>query len=511
VIELEPQWQDEVINGLYPLRRRLGGSDHSTVFLTECHAQNAPSAALKIVPIERVTLALLSHWRMVEGLSHPHLIRLFDAGLCQLGGRQYLFVVMEYAEQTLAEVLPSRALTAEEVRELLPPTLDALAFLHSSQLVHARLKPTNLLVVNDQLKLASDTARPAGELMSAVAEASPYDPPEGRAGRLFPAGDIWSLGMTLVEALTQRLPAWSDERSDLAELPSGIPAEFLATVQRCLNRDPAGRPTIAELQTHVIGIPAPVARLAEPAVREAVPEARVPEPVAREEAPEARLRELVVREEALPPNVPPPPPSPKRGPPLAAIGVVIVLLVAILGGLRLFRGSPASHPPVAVTTGSAQQTPGTARSAVQSPQAPGLAPGSAAAPPVNTKSRPSISALPRAVSPPSNQAAEPTTDVTSSSVVHQEIPNAPHSALNTIHGHVKVAVLVIVDRSGNVVDAILRDPGPSQYFARLAKDAARKWKFTPAESAADNQDSRQWLLRFEFTRGGTTAHAIPRS
>jgi len=72
-------------------------------------------------------------------------------------------------------------------------------------------------------------------------------------------------------------------------------------------------------------------------------------------------------------------------------------------------------------------------------------------------------------------------------------------------------VLVIVDRSGNVVDAILRDPGASPYFARLAKDAARKWKFTPAESAADNQDSRQWLLRFEFTRGGTTAHAIPRS
>ena len=513
--EVEPQWQNEVINGLYPLRRRLGGSDHSTVFLTECLAQNAAIAALKIVPIERVTLALLAHWRTVAGLSHPHLIRLFDAGLCQLGGRQYLFVVMEYAEQTLAEVLPGRALGAEEVRELLPATLDALAFLHSSQLVHGRLKPTNLLVVNDQLKLASDTARPAGELMSAIAEASPYDPPEGRAGRLFPAGDIWSLGMTLVEALTQRLPAWSDERSDLADLPPGIPAEFLATVQRCLNRDPAGRPTVTELQAHFMGMSAPVARLPEPVVREAAPVAHPPEPVVPEAAPVAHPPEPPVREAAIPAEVPadvrPPPRSPKQGPSAAAIGVVIVLLVAILGGLRLFRGAPVSHPPAAVTTSSARATPGAARAAAQSPRPPASAPGNTPAPSLNAKSSQSITAPPRAVSRPSNQPAEPAGSATSSSVVHEEIPVAARSALNTIHGHVKVAVLVIVDRSGNVVDAILQDPGPSRYFARLAKDAARKWKFATAESPADNRDSRQWQLRFEFTRGGATARATQRS
>jgi len=94
------------------------------------------------------------------------------------------------------------------------------------------------------------------------------------------------------------------------------------------------------------------------------------------------------------------------------------------------------------------------------------------------------------------------------SVVHQEIPVIPRSARKTIHGHIKVAVLVIVDRSGNVIDALLENPGPSWYFARLAREAARKWRFAPA----DKQDSRQWLLRFEFTRGGTTGHAAtPRS
>jgi TonB family protein len=96
----------------------------------------------------------------------------------------------------------------------------------------------------------------------------------------------------------------------------------------------------------------------------------------------------------------------------------------------------------------------------------------------------------------------------SPSVVHEQIPSVPRSARATIHGHIKVAVLVIVDPSGNVIDALLQNPGPSWYFARLAREAARKWTFAPA----DKQDSRQWLLRFEFTRGGTTGRAAtPRS
>ncbi len=56
--------------------------------------------------------------------------------------------------------------------------------------------------------------------------------------------------------------------------------------------------------------------------------------------------------------------------------------------------------------------------------------------------------------------------------------------------------------------APLQTARPSWYFARLATEVARKWKFAPV----DEQDSREWLLGFEFARGGTTAHAAsPRS
>jgi TonB family protein len=88
-------------------------------------------------------------------------------------------------------------------------------------------------------------------------------------------------------------------------------------------------------------------------------------------------------------------------------------------------------------------------------------------------------------------------------VLHQEIPDVPRSARDSIHGHIKVSVRVSVDGAGNVVDATLENHGSSKYFARLAADAAKKWKFSPADEA-----SRAWLLLFEFSRGGTVGHAV---
>jgi TonB family protein len=88
-------------------------------------------------------------------------------------------------------------------------------------------------------------------------------------------------------------------------------------------------------------------------------------------------------------------------------------------------------------------------------------------------------------------------------VLHEEIPDVPRSARYSVRGRIKVAVRVTVDSGGTVTNAALESAGPSRYFDSLAIASARKWKF----ARADNQDSRKWLLRFEFTRGGASAHA----
>src|SRR5271170_2413912 len=177
------EWERRIVNGVYPLRRFLGRSNHSVVFLTECTAQNVAQAAIKILPAQRALAETqLAHRRRAAALSPPHLVRVHGAGRCQLGGHNFLFVVTDRAEPNLAQILPGRPLTPGEVRDLLPATLDTLAYRHGQNLVQGGLKPTNFLVVDDRLKLASDTIRPAGESAASTAKPSVYDPPEAKNG-----------------------------------------------------------------------------------------------------------------------------------------------------------------------------------------------------------------------------------------------------------------------------------------------------------------------------------------
>ncbi len=175
------QWENQVIDGRFPLRRFLGESSHSAVFLTEYEAQGA-DAAIKFIRDEpSLADTQLDRWRAAAALSHPHLVRLFETGHCRLGSHELLFVVMEYAEQTLAQILTLRALTFDEVRHMSGPALAALSFLHRNGWVHGQVKPPNICVVDDELKLASDTLRLAGEPLAGSPDTSPFKAPKEKA------------------------------------------------------------------------------------------------------------------------------------------------------------------------------------------------------------------------------------------------------------------------------------------------------------------------------------------
>ena len=77
----------------------------------------------------------------------------------------------------------------------------------------------------------------------------------------------------------------------------------------------------------------------------------------------------------------------------------------------------------------------------------------------------------------------------------------PRKARDTIQGKVRVSVHVRVAPSGSVTAATLDRPGPSPYFAGLALQAARHWKFAPAK-VNGNDVASEWILRFEFGRSG---------
>ncbi len=454
------QFIGQVVEGNFPLLQFLGGSESAAVFLTERHdGDRIAKAAIKLIPPAPENNELqLSRWRMAAELSHPHLLRLFEAGSCGLGGIPLLYVVMECAEENLARVLSQRALTPAETPAMLEPLLDVLGYVHAKGLVHGHIKPANIMAIGDELKLSSDGLLRAGEsdgssaiaAQSPVARANLYGPPESAPGFIppakgvSPAGDVWSLGMTLVEVLTRNLPV-SDaagQGNDLP-LPADLPEPFLDIARHSLVRKPEDRWTVAQIAARLENR-APV----QPEVR------TLPRPAQPASRPQAA-------------------PVKRHG---YAIPVAIgLLLAAILLAPKLFR----RHPEIAqVAQAPAATVQEPARQAISKPQRPLTAENEAA--------------------------VQPAADTSAGGeIIERVMPDVSPSARNTIQGTVRVTVRVDVDRSGEVQFAELENRGPSKYFSTLAMQAAQRWGFRPPKVAGQSTLST-WTLRFEFTRAGTT-------
>ena len=443
------QWEGQIVNGVFRLDKYLGGGEGRGVFLTEVAQPEPQKAAIKLVSTDAENAELqLSRWNLAAKLSHPHLMRLLGMGRCQLADMELLYVLMEYAEESLLQVIAERPITLAEAREILDPALDALAYVHSHGFVHGHLKPTNIMAVNDQLRISSDGLSRVGEASGAKSTLTVYDPPEFSKGEILPAGDVWSLGVTIVEALTQQLPVWERTGPDEPVVPPTLPAPFLDLARHCLLRDPQRRYTVADVS----------AALRPPSVPD---ETGTPQKVF------AKRRYLV---------------------PAIAFGL---LLAAILLGPRLLQRGPSAQPaPAAV------EQPGLPSRSEPNPVTPEVSP-----PPSRTAAKPPQS------EPEAQTATGPGAP---GDVLHQVLPDVPRSARATIRGKVKVTVRVRVAPSGNVAEAKLDSTGPSQYFAQLALKAARRWKFVPAK--ADGQEiSGVWLLRFEFGRAGTKVLPVRRA
>ena len=252
-------WEGRVIEGKFWLRQWLGGSDHSAVFLTEFQDEPSQKVAIKLIRVDESQCeSELCRLQATGKLSHPHLIRTLACGLCRIEESPYLYVVMECADDDLSQILPLRPLQPQEVSNLLPPVLEALSYLHRNGFVHGRVKPSNVLAAGDQLKLSSDQAGPVAQQNGQHRRRDVYDAPETAAGIISPAGDIWSVGATLLAALTQNVTLAEDAAPPDRDLPETIPEPFRAIVRECLQLDPKRRGSLQEIQGRIEPVAAPV-------------------------------------------------------------------------------------------------------------------------------------------------------------------------------------------------------------------------------------------------------------
>ncbi len=246
----------------YRLRQQLGAGGYGEVW--EAEADDGRHVALKFMPCGD-SLETAREFRSIQAMrqiQHPHLIQI-DRVWSQLG---YIVLSMELAEGTLADLLEmslaefNTPLQTPEVCDYLSQVAQALDHLNACRheiegklvaIQHCDVKPSNLLVFGDTIKLADfSLATPTSSRLQHRRPVGTYDyaPPEMFVGQVSEQTDQYALAISYCELRGGRLPfpriqefrqSWPIHRppADLTMLS----AKEQPIIARALSRNPASR------------------------------------------------------------------------------------------------------------------------------------------------------------------------------------------------------------------------------------------------------------------------------
>ena len=257
--------------GDYRLLAPLARGGTAGVFLAE-HGATGELVALKVLdPVlcdnAQLVRRLLAERAISERVRHAGLLDVQHAGRTDAG---VPYLVMEYLEgETLEALLEHNALDCDAMVAVAAQVAAALGALHAAGFAHCDIKPSNVFVLSrpgrdgrPQIKLidfgvARRVDEPAPD--TAIAGTPAYMAPEQWRGQPGPASDIYSLGCMLYEMVTGRavfsgsLPyLMASHRHRRPAPPSAhradLAPELEQVILRALAKDPAQRPSAAELE-----------------------------------------------------------------------------------------------------------------------------------------------------------------------------------------------------------------------------------------------------------------------
>lgn len=200
----------------------------------------------------------------LDALAHPTLVRSFGAVLD--GPRPH--VLLEHLEGPSLRRLIKRdgAIPVEQLLPLAAHVAGALQYMAQAGYVHLDVKPDNIVMGLPPRLLDLSIARTLerAERTDGPLGTDPYMAPEQcvpreeAPGPIGPATDVWGLGATLFHAVSGEKPFPKGTGKDGAgrfpqlvedprSLPPRVPEELSQLIYETLDRDPAGRPSCAEV------------------------------------------------------------------------------------------------------------------------------------------------------------------------------------------------------------------------------------------------------------------------
>jgi serine/threonine protein kinase len=258
--------------GPYRLIDRVGAGGMGEVWRAE-DSRLGRIVAIKVLPPSFVadaeaTSRLKREARTAAQLYHPSIATIHS--IEQDG--DHIFIVEEFVEgESLTKVIKRGGLAEQEICRIVRAVADALAEAHAKGIVHRDIKPDNIIVNGNRVKVLDfGIAKQVG-----VANAAPetfvtqqgmilgtihYMSPEQALGKTLDGRtDVFSLGVVLYEMTTGRKPFEGetitetmtqiirDEPRDAAAVNPNVSPGMKAIIDRSLRKNPAERFTAAEM------------------------------------------------------------------------------------------------------------------------------------------------------------------------------------------------------------------------------------------------------------------------
>ncbi len=265
---------ETVLKGRYRLLAQQGSGGMAVIY----KAQDLELSRIVAIKILRPSLTtdptfltrFKNEARSVANLQHPNIVTIYDVG--SDGATQ--FIVMEFVDgQDLKKIIKTEGiLTVDRALKFAIQMCAGIGFAHRAGLVHADVKPQNMLVTkNDVIKVTdfgiaqafSDTQPP--EKQQVVWGSPHYFAPEQAKGeKPTPASDVYSIGIVMFEMLTGRLPYVGGDQQQLAmahirdrvpmvtEFNPSVPDALAQIVYKVMSKEPANRYRTADQLGHVL-------------------------------------------------------------------------------------------------------------------------------------------------------------------------------------------------------------------------------------------------------------------
>jgi eukaryotic-like serine/threonine-protein kinase len=361
-----PNWtalQNTAVDDAFRLQSFLGADANSASYSAKPLHEPGLNAVIRlyVTPDGETAEKQVALWQQAKAFDHPNLIRVLGAGHVTEDPDSLIYVALEPADERLEGVLRERPLDAAEAEEILKSLAAALGYCHERGLVHGVLSTEQVFAVGEQIKISTENLHPM-DTDALVFTSARYLAPESTESNRMIASDIWCLGATLYESLTQMAP---DEAKTKLH---GFPEPLKTVIGKALDPDPRMRPALSDIEGLVKGNTAPpepektVATTLEFPAPVAQPESSQPETELfnAPEPPKTRVEPIVMPQARTP--EPPKTLYPVKNSalpiPLWAYGLGLVVILLALIWLFSPKSSPASKQnsaPAAKPVPAAQQ------------------------------------------------------------------------------------------------------------------------------------------------------------